>query len=94
MGLLSTELEMKVQLPFYSFQVEICTSAMFMRLILGLDVYLATILLLTIIGTYTITGEVTVTTPVWVLTQKLYLLVGSWQVLRQETSAFTFYLNL
>ncbi|XP_029778074.1 sodium/glucose cotransporter 1-like [Suricata suricatta] len=36
--------------------VEICTGAMFMRLVLGLDVYLATIALLTVTGIYTTTG--------------------------------------
>ncbi|XP_058546923.1 sodium/glucose cotransporter 1-like isoform X4 [Neofelis nebulosa] len=41
---------------FNKISVEICTGAMFMRLVLGLDVYLATIILLTIMGIYTITG--------------------------------------
>ncbi|XP_030191696.1 sodium/glucose cotransporter 1-like [Lynx canadensis] len=41
---------------FNKILVEICTGAMFMRLVLGLDVYLATIILLTIMGIYTITG--------------------------------------
>ncbi|XP_047616947.1 sodium/glucose cotransporter 1-like isoform X4 [Phacochoerus africanus] len=36
--------------------VEICTGAMFMRLVLGLDVYLATVVLLTVTGIYAITG--------------------------------------
>ncbi|CAK7314714.1 Sodium/glucose cotransporter 1 (Fragment) [Vulpes lagopus] len=42
---------------FNKILVEICTGAMFMRLVLGLDVYLATIVLLTITGIYTITGK-------------------------------------
>uniref|UniRef100_A0A8C9JDR0 Sodium/glucose cotransporter 1-like n=1 Tax=Panthera tigris altaica TaxID=74533 RepID=A0A8C9JDR0_PANTA len=41
---------------FNKISVEICTGAMFMRLVLGLDVYLATIILLTIMGIYTITA--------------------------------------
>ncbi|XP_078291789.1 sodium/glucose cotransporter 1-like isoform X4 [Panthera onca] len=41
---------------FNKISVEICTGAMFMRLVLGLDVYLAAIILLTIMGIYTITG--------------------------------------
>ncbi|XP_020927950.1 sodium/glucose cotransporter 1-like isoform X2 [Sus scrofa] len=36
--------------------VEICTGAMFMKLVLGLDVYLATVVLLTVTGIYAITG--------------------------------------
>uniref|UniRef100_A0A8C3WLT3 Sodium/glucose cotransporter 2 n=1 Tax=Catagonus wagneri TaxID=51154 RepID=A0A8C3WLT3_9CETA len=36
--------------------VEICTGAVFMRLVLGLDVYLATVVLLTVTGIYAITG--------------------------------------
>ncbi|XP_061025232.1 sodium/glucose cotransporter 1-like [Eubalaena glacialis] len=36
--------------------VEICTGAMFMRLVLGLDVYLATVVLLSVTGIYAITG--------------------------------------
>ncbi|XP_058388235.1 sodium/glucose cotransporter 1-like [Diceros bicornis minor] len=41
---------------FSKISVEICTGAMFMRLVLGLNVYLATIVLLTVTGVYTITG--------------------------------------
>ncbi|XP_036923333.1 sodium/glucose cotransporter 1-like [Sturnira hondurensis] len=41
---------------FHKISVEICTGAMFMRLVLGLDIYLITIVLLTITGIYTITG--------------------------------------
>ncbi|XP_019490304.1 PREDICTED: sodium/glucose cotransporter 1-like, partial [Hipposideros armiger] len=41
---------------FNSISVEICTGAIFMRMVLGLDVYLTTIALLTITGIYTITG--------------------------------------
>ncbi|XP_014652182.1 PREDICTED: sodium/glucose cotransporter 1-like [Ceratotherium simum simum] len=40
----------------FEWNVEICTGAMFMRLVLGLNVYLATIVLLTITGVYSITG--------------------------------------
>uniref|UniRef100_M3XU98 Solute carrier family 5 member 1 n=1 Tax=Mustela putorius furo TaxID=9669 RepID=M3XU98_MUSPF len=43
---------------FNKISVEICTGAMFMRLVWGLDVYLATIVLLTVTGVYTITDEV------------------------------------
>ncbi|XP_053784305.1 sodium/glucose cotransporter 1 isoform X3 [Desmodus rotundus] len=41
---------------FHKISIEICTGAMFMRLVLGLDIYLVTIVLLTITGIYTITG--------------------------------------
>ncbi|XP_019565915.2 sodium/glucose cotransporter 1 isoform X3 [Rhinolophus sinicus] len=41
---------------FNDISLEISTGAMFMRMVLGLDVYLATIVLLTITGIYTITG--------------------------------------
>uniref|UniRef100_A0A671FFD6 Solute carrier family 5 member 1 n=1 Tax=Rhinolophus ferrumequinum TaxID=59479 RepID=A0A671FFD6_RHIFE len=41
---------------FNDISLEICAGAMFMRMVLGLDVYLATIVLLTITGIYTITG--------------------------------------
>ncbi|XP_053521032.1 sodium/glucose cotransporter 1-like isoform X2 [Artibeus jamaicensis] len=41
---------------FHKISVEICTGAMFMRLVLGLDIYLITIVLLTITGIYTITA--------------------------------------
>lgn len=61
-----------------SFQVEVCTGAMFMRLVLGLDIYLVTIVLLTITGVYTITGEATLTVQVFMLTQKPYLPGESW----------------
>ncbi|XP_066111117.1 sodium/glucose cotransporter 1-like [Saccopteryx bilineata] len=40
----------------HKLSVEICTGSMFMRLILGLDVYLSAIILLTITGIYTVTG--------------------------------------
>lgn len=50
---------------------------MFMRLVWGLDVYLATVVLLSVTGIYAITGEVTLTPQVFVLTQKLYFLVKS-----------------
>ncbi|XP_036132600.1 sodium/glucose cotransporter 1-like [Molossus molossus] len=43
---------------FYNISVEICTGAMFARLFLGLDVYLATIVLLTVTGIYIITGGI------------------------------------
>lgn len=55
----------------YLFQVEICTGAMFMRLVWGLDIYLATIVLLTVIGIYAITDEVTITMHIFILTPKL-----------------------
>lgn len=57
--------------------MEICTGAMFMKMIWGLDVYLATAVLLTITGICMITGEVTLSTQVFILTQKHYLLVES-----------------
>ncbi|KAJ8776779.1 hypothetical protein J1605_015368 [Eschrichtius robustus] len=41
---------------FSKISVEICTGAMFMRLVLGLDVYLATVVLLSVTGIYAITG--------------------------------------
>lgn len=56
---------------------------MFMKLVLGLDVYLATVVLLTVTGIYAITGKVTLTTQIgFVLTQKLSFLVESWRTLR------------
>lgn len=54
-------------LPLDSFQVEICTGAVFMRLVLGLDVYLASVVLLSVTGIYSITGEVARTPQVLVL---------------------------
>lgn len=78
-GLLWAELQMEEQPgALLSFQIEICTGAMFMRLVLGLDIYLVTIVLLTITGIYTITGEATLTIQVFMLTQKLCLLGESW----------------
>ncbi|XP_045675757.1 sodium/glucose cotransporter 1-like [Phyllostomus hastatus] len=44
---------------FHKISVEICTGAMFMRLVLGLDIYLVTIVLVTITGINTITGGFT-----------------------------------
>ncbi|XP_061001064.1 sodium/glucose cotransporter 1-like [Dama dama] len=41
---------------FSKISVEICTGAVFMRLVLGLDVYLATVILLSVTGIYSITG--------------------------------------
>lgn len=61
----------------YSFQVEICTGAVFMRLVLGLDVYLATVVLLSVAGICSVTGEVTLTPQALVLTRRLCLLVGT-----------------
>uniref|UniRef100_A0A8C4MM28 Sodium/myo-inositol cotransporter 2 n=1 Tax=Equus asinus asinus TaxID=83772 RepID=A0A8C4MM28_EQUAS len=62
--------------------VEICTGAMFMKLIWGFDVYLVTTVLLTITSIYTITGEATLTTEVFILTQKLsFKEVGGYQEL-------------
>lgn len=43
--------------------MEICTGAVFMRLVLGLDVYLASVVLLSVTGIYSITGEVTPRSP-------------------------------
>lgn len=37
--------------------MEICTGAMFMGLVLGMDVYQATMVLLTVTGVYMISGE-------------------------------------
>uniref|UniRef100_A0A8C7BUY6 Uncharacterized protein n=1 Tax=Neovison vison TaxID=452646 RepID=A0A8C7BUY6_NEOVI len=56
---------------FNKISVEICTGAMFMRLVWGLDIYLATIVLLTVIGIYAITDEVTITMHIFILTPKL-----------------------
>uniref|UniRef100_A0A8W4F6P5 Sodium/glucose cotransporter 2 n=2 Tax=Sus scrofa TaxID=9823 RepID=A0A8W4F6P5_PIG len=65
--------------------VEICTGAMFMKLVLGLDVYLATVVLLTVTGIYAITGKVTLTTQIgFVLTQKLSFLVGGYHQLQNQ----------
>lgn len=50
-------LETGAATPLDSFQVEICTGAVFMRLVLGLDVYLASVVLLSV-DIYSITGEV------------------------------------
>lgn len=47
--------------------MEICTGAVFMRLVLGLDVYLASVVLLSVTGIYSITGEVARTPQVLVL---------------------------
>ncbi|XP_043757075.1 sodium/glucose cotransporter 1-like isoform X3 [Cervus elaphus] len=41
---------------FSKISVEICTGAVFMRLVLGLDVYLATVILLSVTGIYSITA--------------------------------------
>uniref|UniRef100_A0AC11CSE9 Uncharacterized protein n=1 Tax=Ovis aries TaxID=9940 RepID=A0AC11CSE9_SHEEP len=41
---------------FSKISVEICTGAVFMRLVLGLDVYLASVVLLSVTGIYSITG--------------------------------------
>ncbi|XP_052510445.1 sodium/glucose cotransporter 1-like [Budorcas taxicolor] len=41
---------------FSKISVEICTGAVFMRLLLGLDVYLASMVLLSVTGIYSITG--------------------------------------
>lgn len=73
-----------------SFQVEVCTGAMFMGLMLGLDVYQATMVLLMITGIYMITGEGTLSTQGFMLTPKLCLLVESWWTLGPESSAFAF----
>lgn len=40
-----------------SLQVEICVGAMFMGLILGMDVYQATMVLLMVTGVYMISGS-------------------------------------
>uniref|UniRef100_A0A4W2E8M6 Solute carrier family 5 member 1 n=1 Tax=Bos indicus x Bos taurus TaxID=30522 RepID=A0A4W2E8M6_BOBOX len=41
---------------FSKISVEICTGAVFMRLVLGLDVYLATVVLLSVTGICSVTG--------------------------------------
>lgn len=87
---LRTEPRGKCSCGLVSFQVEICTGAMFMGLVLGLDAYQATMVLMTITGVYMITGEVALSTQVLTLTPKLYLLVESWQTLGLGASAFAF----
>lgn len=53
-----------------------------MRLVLGLDVYLATVILLSVTGIYSITGEVTLNTTGICVAAKALLLSGDLKTLR------------
>ncbi|XP_054568394.1 sodium/glucose cotransporter 1-like isoform X2 [Eptesicus fuscus] len=56
MGLAGTGAASGIAVGAFEWNVEICTGAMFMGLVLGMDVYQATMVLLTVTGVYMISG--------------------------------------